>query len=107
MPATSQIIRVQERTMDEDELREARTTIASAHDTLCNVARTLQEIADEVSGQPVANKVVQALDSIKVICAGLRIAGPEPASPRGQSVEQDRVDRAISEVNSGEYDLQG
>jgi|SRR6478609_2328350 len=107
MPATSQIIRVQERTMDEDELREARTTIASAHDTLCNVAKTLEAIADEVSGLPVANKVVQALDSIKVICAGLRVAGPELPSPREQSVEQDRVERAISEVNSGEYDLQG
>ena len=93
--------------MDEDELHETRTTIASAHDTLCNVVKTLEEVADEVSGQPVANKVVQAVDSIKVICAGLRVAGPEPASPRQQSVEQDRIERAISEVNSGEYDLQG
>ena len=93
--------------MNERELLEARTAIASAHDTLCNVVKTLEEIADEVSGQPVANKVMQAVDSIKVICAGLREAGPELASPREQSVEQDRVERAISEVNSGEYDVQG
>ena len=101
--------------MDEEELREARSTIVMAHDTLCNVVKTLDEIADEVSGNPVASKVVQAVDSIKVVCARLRVAGPEPASPPGQSiepsveesVEQDRVERAISEVNSGEYDLQG
>jgi hypothetical protein len=93
--------------MDERELLEARTTIASAHGTLCDVMKTLEEIADEVSGQAVANKVVQAADSIKVICARLRVAGPELACQPDQSVEQDRIERAISEVNSGEYDLQG
>ena len=93
--------------MDDSELMQVRTTMASAHDSLREIVKTLEAIADELFGQPVANQVSQAIDSIKVICTGLRIAGPELVTPLDKSIEQDRVERALSEVNSGEYDVQG
>jgi len=85
------------------ELRQTRTTIASAHDALCKVVKSLEAIAYEVSTQPVANEVFQAIDSLEVICKELRVTGPE----LDRSIEQERLDRALSELKSGEYDVQG
>jgi len=93
--------------MDDSDLRHTQTTLASVHDALRDVLKNLEAIAEEVSGQPVANKVSQAVDAINVICAGLRVAGPELSTSLDKSIEQERVERALSEVKSGEYDVQG
>ena len=93
--------------LDNSELRQTRTTIASAHDALCEVVKSLEAIAYEVSTQPVANEVFQAIDLLEVICTELRVAGPELDTSLDRSIEQEGLDRALSEVKSGEYDVQG
>jgi hypothetical protein len=94
--------------MDDSELRQARARIASACGTLLDVEKMLNAAADAAPGQQVAGRITQALKAITRVRGELEDVGPQQLTPTlDKAVEKESVARAQSEVNSGEYDMQG
>lgn len=94
--------------MDDSELREARARISAACETLCDVEKTLNAAADAAPGKQVAGRITQALKAIAAVRDELNDLGPRQLTPPLERfIESESLERAISEVNSGEYDLQG
>ena len=94
--------------MDDSELRQARTRISAACEALLEVEKTLHSAADAAPGKQVAGRITQALRAIAAVRDELNAVGPHQLTPPlEKSIERESVARAISEVNSGEYDMQG
>lgn len=94
--------------MEDSQLREARTRISSACITLTDVEKLLHAAADAAPGQQVAGRITQALKAIATVREELQAVGPEQLTPRVEKVmEEESLARAVSEVNSDEYDMQG
>jgi len=94
--------------MDDSELRQARARISAACEALVDVEKTLHAAADAAPGQQVAGRITQALKAIAAVRDELKAVGPQQLTPPlEKSIERESVARALSEVRSGEYDVQG
>lgn len=95
--------------MDENHHQLPQAGIAEICDRLHDIAEALQQRSVEElgTGRPVNSNVAEAIQSIEAVRADLQAyAPPQPAAPDPE-VEQDRMERAVSELDSDEFDMQG
>jgi hypothetical protein len=83
----------------ENELRQVRAAITDVCGRLLDVEKRLQ--AEDHSR---VGDVIRAIESIR---GELKCMGAPPAVPNEKSLQKDSVLRHASEVQSGEYDMQG
>jgi hypothetical protein len=87
-----------------------QTGIAAICDRLHDIAEALQQKSVEElgTGRPVNSNVAEAIQSIESVRADLQaFSVAQPSAPLDREVEQDRMERAVSELDSGEFDMQG
>ncbi len=96
--------------MNDIQMQEARTRIASLCERLRGIEDALHDRSVEElgTGRPLNSNVSEAIKAIESVREDLLAIGSEQlATPLDKSVEQESMQRAISEVASGEYDMQG
>jgi hypothetical protein len=83
----------------ENELRQVRAAITDVCGRLLDVEKRL-----EAEDRSRMGEVIQAIESIR---GELKCMGTPPPAPTEKSLQKDSVLRHASEVESGEYDMQG